>query len=254
MPPLLAATLLLLLLPTVHLWKCTDENIAAALAASLASTAERTPLARECAPSPEALRKELDPHDVHSQLSDAAGEGRNPTVVPKGKFKYYLHDHGAFNFSSVVRCYEGALRLRSGGVDFDERVLPNVAEHLTDLWYLRAFQQADHPARTSEPSQAHVHVLGVTAFVSWTAAQLDGHPCGDLNGHYQRMRNVATALRESHNWRHRSGRDFVVVNSHFRGACSASSLRLYNSLPPPLPTQPPSSSATSSQRCSRPAR
>lgn len=103
--------------------------------------------------------------------------------------------------------------------DFDIRLNPSIAEHLTDLWALRAFQH--HPQRVWDPAQADVKILGVVPYVSWMASKIGGDsslagPCGTLADHTARMEAAANALRVDPVFQKHAGRDFLIVNSHYR--------------------------------------
>jgi hypothetical protein len=138
---------------------------------------------------------------------------RQPRPLP-----FYLYEHGRYNCSATVGGVDEAVGGRTGDDDFDFRLTPTVAEHLTDLWALRAFQR--HPSRVWSAAAADVKVLGVLPFLSWTAAKIGGEreagPCGTLADHTARMEAVAAALAAEPAYQLRNGRDFLVVNSHYR--------------------------------------
>jgi hypothetical protein len=172
-----------------------------------------------CTPTPQDVADALEAERSPGRAATTGGERgqQRPQQQPR-PLTFYLYEHGPYNFSATIRCVEEAVRMRPGDDDFDFRFNPSVAEHLTDLWALRAFQT--HPSRVSSAAAADVKVLGVLPFLSWTAAKIgderEATPCGTLAHHTARMETVAAALAAEPAYQLRNGRDFLVVNSHYR--------------------------------------
>ena len=101
---------------------------------------------------------------------------------------FYLYEDGPFNFTESVECLMQSLGLNKEVDSFDDKVTPDLAEHMVDWWLLGRLRT--HPARVDTPDEAQVLVIGTpfsTAFrahngVVWSNdAQVAGGPlgCGD---------------------------------------------------------------------------
>jgi hypothetical protein len=130
---------------------------------------------------------------------------------------FFLLEEGPFNSSEIVSCFGRAVGLPQG-VDhqdeWDNHVLPDVAEHLTDLAALRAFRI--HPARVYSLADADVKVVGQVGALSLAASDLEGSPCGDKDDHELRMGKLARALLAMPEYQATGGVDFVTASTYFR--------------------------------------
>eukprot|EP00928_Gymnodinium_smaydae_P081066 TRINITY_DN64640_c0_g1_i1.p1 TRINITY_DN64640_c0_g1~~TRINITY_DN64640_c0_g1_i1.p1 ORF type:complete len:787 (+),score=148.63 TRINITY_DN64640_c0_g1_i1:108-2363(+) len=133
----------------------------------------------------------------------------------KAKARFYVHNSGIFNFSSVVKCFLRANHVVSEwGWMWDDHMLANISEHLGEMHLLRAFE--NHPQRTMDPSEATFHVVGITPFVSYTASNIGGHPCGTYGDHMSRMEAVQAELANLEEFQRTKGQNFFVFTTHFR--------------------------------------
>ena len=77
--------------------------------------------------------------------------------------KFYIHEDGPFNFTDSVQCLMDKVGLNKDVDAFDDRLVPDLAEHMADWWLLERFRR--HPARVYSPDEAQLHVIG-TAFTT----------------------------------------------------------------------------------------
>ena len=71
---------------------------------------------------------------------------------------FYIHEDGLFNFTDSVQCLMDAVGLNKDVDSFDDRLVPDLAEHMADWWLLEQFRR--HPARVNSPEEAKLHVIG----------------------------------------------------------------------------------------------
>jgi hypothetical protein len=182
----------------------------------------------QCAPALATVSKELHHNAVRHRrrLAEAAEKAHRPLPPMKNTthstasgwngLTFFLLEEGPFNFSEIVSCFERAVGLPQG-VDhqdeWDNHVLPDVAEHLTGLAALRAFRI--HPARVYSLADADVKVVGQVGALSLAASDLGGSPCGDKHDHELRMDKLARALLAMPEYQATGGVDFVTASTSF---------------------------------------
>lgn len=168
-----------------------------------------------CAPSGVQLHAALARDSGQDGAGYAGGPGQRDVVNGSRAPSFYLHETGAFNFSSRVACFSAAIHNGSTYGSFrddaDNHVMPNVAEHLTDFWFVE--QLRHHPARTSDIDAADFHVVGAALRTSWFASQLDRQECGSEVGHFQRVDELVREMLALEAFRKSGGRNFVFVDS-----------------------------------------
>lgn len=158
-----------------------------------------------CAPTLEVEAKE---HIRGSQTWIQAGDFEpNPDKV-----KFFLHNQGAFNFSDVVQCYFEVVGPKD---ELDLYALPVDAEHSTDVRLIH--RMSIHPARTLDPAEATIHVIGAPLNTAFLAYNLVGHPCGTGTDLRQRESQMAAALRQLEAWK-TSPEKFVWIDTDWRVA------------------------------------
>jgi len=143
-------------------------------------------------------------------------------------FQFFLHDDGAFNFDEVAACLlESDSPLSVDDVDL--KVMPNEAEHLTDLWLLKKLR--DHPSRTMNLADASLHVVGAPLFASFVASSKGR--CGLEADHAFRASGVAAALEALPAFQRCNGCDFLFINSSpaFRQIIGHELMRLLRQAP-----------------------
>lgn len=138
---------------------------------------------------------------------------------------FYLLEHGPFNFSDVIDCFEASIGMLPGaeaaGVDdFDNYLAPNIAEHLTDLWFLRKLRI--HPRRVHDIDIADVKIIGIVGKLSFEAAEMNSaadpstRMCGGLRDHKRRLERVTEALEALPQYQRFGGQDFLLINTGWR--------------------------------------
>ena len=137
---------------------------------------------------------------------------------------FYLHDSGPYNLSDSVHCLLNATGLRADVDAFDERLVPDSAEHMVDWWLLKRFES--HPARVFDPNKAQLHVIGspLTAAYrahrgfTWKPLEYGlGGPfgCGDMRAFYMRTAAIARHLKATPWWKQFGGKNFLMLNSFY---------------------------------------
>ena len=144
---------------------------------------------------------------------------------PERQLRFFLHDTGAFDLSDTVDCYLGAINSTLSIDDMDERLTPDDAEHLTDLWLASRLRR--HPQRTHDADEADLHIVGAPLATSWRAAaqgigaeRMPHHQslrsrCGGFSAHADRMERIASELERMPAFRRNRGRDFLVAITHY---------------------------------------
>ena len=79
---------------------------------------------------------------------------------------FYIHEDGLFNFTDSVQCLMDAVGLNKDVDSFDDRLVPDLAEHMADWWLLEQFRR--HPAREL-PEEAELHVIGAAFTTAYRA-------------------------------------------------------------------------------------
>lgn len=184
---------------------------------------------------------ELPPLPQHPTCSPAAEQmtsllGSDDSAWDRTNFNvselpsFYLHDEGVFDFSDVQTCYMHAIGGSPHVDDVDKYVFPDVAEHLADMWYLEQFRT--HPNRVHNPNDARIHVLGVPLVMAFRAHRGDhwkpnwklpkrggnlGGPygCGTMTLLSERLLRIAKHLKNSFFFQRNSGRDWLLINTHY---------------------------------------
>ena len=141
---------------------------------------------------------------------------------------FYLHDNDPFNFTDSVHCLLNATGLRADVDNFDEQLLPDMAEHMVDWWLLKRFER--HPARVFDPNTAQLHVIGSPFSAAYRAhsgmaayqakmsipeGQDDSLGCGDLDSFYRRTAAIARYLKATSWWKQHGGKNFLMLNSFY---------------------------------------
>ena len=130
---------------------------------------------------------------------------------------FYLHDSDPYNFTDSVHCLLSATGLRADVDAFDERLVPDSAEHMVDWWLLKRFER--HPARVYDPDAAQLHVIGSPFTAAYRAHRgygaLGQHGCGDRNAFYRRTAAIARHLEGTPWWKQHGGRNFLILNSFY---------------------------------------
>ena len=206
-----------------------------------------------CVPQLSQSRAELPQHDLENELGDlplssdswAVHLGAQATEVPPptpdassplssdpqsafikvGELpSFYLHDNEPYSFADSVQCLLNATGLRADVDAFDEQLVPDMAEHMTDWWLLKRFES--HPARVFDPDAAQLHVIGSpfkAAYLAhrgfgWkriTEGQSGPLGCGDLQSYYARTAAIAAHLQRTSWWKQHGGRNFLMLNSFY---------------------------------------
>lgn len=110
---------------------------------------------------------------------------RAKTEKTQSGLKYFLIEEGGFDFRHVERCWEERM------TDLDDHVKPNVAEHLSDLYILKALRK--HADRTHNISDATLGIIGVPFFASW-AADCEKSWKEGLHLHYNKMAQLVNEI------------------------------------------------------------
>ena len=144
---------------------------------------------------------------------------------PDRQLRFYLHETGAFDLGDTVACYLRAINSTLSIDDMDERLTPDDAEHLTDLWLANRLRR--HPQRTHDADEAELHIVGAPLATSWRAAaqgigaeRMPHHQalhaqCGGYRAHADRMDRIASELERMPAFQRHHGRDFLVAITHY---------------------------------------
>jgi hypothetical protein len=122
-------------------------------------------------------------HCTDALCSDGAAPLLNP---PLPSLRYFIHGHGAFNFSDVL----SALHARTAGQRMDVALPVGEAQYLSDIPIMAALER--HPLRTFDANAAELHVIGALPFASYVLALVSG---GE-EAHGRRMGALAAELAE----------------------------------------------------------
>lgn len=125
--------------------------------------------------------------------------------------KFFLHEDGVFDVSDRVLCYRHALGTDNVLSNMDLKVLPNVAEHTTDVWALA--QLRHHPGRIYDPAAADLHIIGSALGASFHAAQLPGKPCGHLRDHHRRVAAILDEIKNNTEFKRSGGRNWLFIDT-----------------------------------------
>lgn len=132
--------------------------------------------------------------------------------------QFFLHEGPALAaFDESVRCFMSSAGVDPLTLDFDDRLRPFVAEHMTELWLLRRLR--GHAQRTKNQTQARVHIIGAPVFTSRLAGLRGCDSDEDLrdgagSGHERRMRNLRHELEAVRGFQSSKGRDYFIVMTH----------------------------------------
>lgn len=154
-----------------------------------------------CSPTPDQLGKLAlpGPSLTDVQIGNATSSGWSG-------LKFFLHEDGAFDFSDRVRCFFHAVHSTPAADNLDMRVLPNVAEHTTDVYMLEQLRR--HPGRVHERDDADIQIIGSALGTSYHASQLPGFPCGRANVHERRVERLLDELDEM-----KAGSFFLLIDT-----------------------------------------
>lgn len=111
-----------------------------------------------------------------------------PKAPPEDIPPFFMYNSDVFNFSESVECLMEAVGSTREFDDLDLRVMPNIAEHLTDFRLMSHL--AKHPARTWNESLAEFFIVGSAFGTSYHASRLEGSPCGNISDHHKRARKA----------------------------------------------------------------
>jgi len=141
-----------------------------------------------------------------------AVDGVQELEASQAPLKFFLHEMGPFNFTSVLDCFLSSHNISMDKDDWDDHVLANVSEHLGEAWLLKALKT--HGQRTFNQENADLHIIGALPFISYQAA--GNGQCGGLDGHQRRMLQVSRAMTMLEAFKQSDGRDFFVFTTHYR--------------------------------------
>ena len=131
-------------------------------------------------------------HSCGAPCTAAANSPSKPRHPLPPVPKYYLHEHGGFNFSKVIGSFDKILQ----GSSPDRKIPVQDAQHLVDLPLIRALQQS--PRRTYSRDDADVHLIGALPFASFILGDLEDKQSsaarstgGGRRRHIRRMKELA---------------------------------------------------------------
>jgi len=117
---------------------------------------------------------------------------------------FYLHEDFVEGEENRTQCFYKAKEATPGVDEFDFKLMPDTAEHMSDIWMIEQLKK--HPKRTTNAAEAKLHFVGFPIFNSYASGRFWN--CGD---HEQRMKQMVNRMMANEHWQKSQGKNFVVI-------------------------------------------
>eukprot|EP00927_Polykrikos_kofoidii_P077538 TRINITY_DN74475_c0_g1_i1.p1 TRINITY_DN74475_c0_g1~~TRINITY_DN74475_c0_g1_i1.p1 ORF type:complete len:1065 (+),score=162.09 TRINITY_DN74475_c0_g1_i1:83-3196(+) len=182
-----------------------------ALASSLSSIPASTSL-----PSDATLDSSSECRPSFAELAAMPRPSPTGKRVPMPLF--YLHEGENFTgFEEATRCFLSVSGVHASSLDFDDRLRPFVAEHMTELWLLRRLR--GHAQRTKDITKARVHIIAAPILTSRMASARgcdfdEDSQRGPGFGHARRLVELQRHIEAMHSFEATKGHDIFLAMTH----------------------------------------